>query len=152
MRVSQRDDFFCLDRFKIAPGAPAPAGLRIAVRTTVLSMPVASTATAHTPADSATFVTQQQIWSVMVIRGTLVWRYVRESIDVSRPPIWNVAGTRAAPRPIIEVQLRRGRPNVDNDIGVRSCFYIAADNRRRRTQTGVVDVLPHVPPHVARLP
>jgi len=149
--------FFCLDRFKIAPGAPVLAGLRIAVavRTTVPSIPAASTAIAHTPADSATSVTQQQTWSMMVIRGMmlpLVWRYVRASIDVSRPPIWNVAGTRAALTPIIEVQLRRGRPSVDNDIEVRSCFCIAADNRRRRTQTGVVDVLPHVPPHVARLP
>jgi hypothetical protein len=122
MRVSQRDDFFCLDRVKIAPGAPALVGLRIvviAVRTTLPSTPATSTATVHTPAGSATSVTQQQTLSVMVIwvmMPLLVWRYVRASIDASRPPIWNAAGTRAALTPAIEAQLRRGRLSVDNDI------------------------------------
>jgi len=121
MRVSQRDYFFCLDRFRIATGAPALVGLHtavVAVKTMVPSTPAASTATARTLGDSATSVTQQQTWSVM-IWGTMplqVWRYAKASTDVSRPPIWNAAGTRVALMPVIEVQLRRGRPNVDNDI------------------------------------
>ena len=45
-----------------------------------------------------------------------MWRCVRASTDVSRLPIWNVASTRASLTPVIEAQMRRGRPNVDNDI------------------------------------
>jgi len=52
--------FFCLDRFKIAPDAPALVGLRIAVvavKTMMQSTPAASTETAQNPADSAMSVT-----------------------------------------------------------------------------------------------
>jgi hypothetical protein len=97
---------------------------------------------------------------------------VQESTDESPRPTWNAASIRAALTRVIEAQLRHGRLNADSDIlqihvislngddfsegvstyEVRSCSCIAADNRRRHMQMAAVDVLPHAPPRVVRLP
>lgn len=103
---------------------------------------------------------------------TLLQHSVRVSIDESPRPTWNAASIRAVLMRATEARLRRGRLNADSDIlqineispngdsifvGVktyedRSYSCIAADNRRRHRRTGAVDVLPHAPPRVVRLP